>query len=66
MMGCSGLAWAVLVCCLVLILTCCSAVAVFSAVSGLELSMEKEHHKCKDPIIALLLILYFLGLDLSL
>ena len=45
--------WVVRVCCGFLILTWCSVAAVFSAVSGLELSMEKEHHKCKDPTIAL-------------
>jgi len=41
------------------------AISVFSAVSGLELSMEKEHHKCKDPTIALPLILYLWSVDFS-
>lgn len=25
----------------------CGVIAVFSAVSGVELAMAKEHHKCK-------------------
>lgn len=33
--------------------------AVFSAVSGLELSMSKEHHNCKlDSMLYLLLMCY--------
>jgi hypothetical protein len=40
--------------------------AVFSAVSGLELSMEKGHHKCKNPIKAMtlfLLLIFFRGVQ---
>lgn len=36
--------------------------AVFSAVSGVELAMSKEHHKCK--IFALTIYLLFLPLCL--
>jgi KUP system potassium uptake protein len=45
--------WDVSLWCRMLIWRLCSVFAVFSAVSGLELSMEKGHHKCKDPIMAM-------------
>jgi KUP system potassium uptake protein len=47
-----------LIWCRMLIWRSCSVFfAVFSAVSGLELSMEKGHHKCKNPIKAMALFL---------